>query len=148
MELDTGPITENILCTFFLCAYTVDDNRQHRHLQRLAATSKVNTAVKMVKVHSTFCEETLTGKKVPLHQTILSVTLPQDQMLFHFLTQRLQLLLLEPDNTPWTADPQNILPTRIEELELAALLLDILLATLRDSNCISDKIQVHAGLLC
>jgi hypothetical protein len=82
---------------------------------------------------------------VPVHEAILNVTLPQDQMLFHFLTQRLHLLLLEPDNTPAGLDPQNILPARIEELELAALLLDILLATLRDSNCISDKIQACAG---
>jgi hypothetical protein len=68
-------------------------------------------------------------------------------MLYHFLTQRLQLLLLEPNDPPGTLDPRSVLPARTEELEMAVLLLDILLATLQDSNCISDKIQARVGRL-
>ncbi|XP_021921008.1 uncharacterized protein C12orf56-like [Zootermopsis nevadensis] len=66
----------------------------------------------------------------------------KDRTLFHFLTQRLRPLLLDPANTPEAIDQRRVLPARIEELELAALLLDILLATLQDSNCISNKIQM------
>ena len=64
----------------------------------------------------------------------------QDQMLYHFLIERLQLSL-------GGRDPQNTVYTRTEELEVAALTLDILLATMQNSDCISDKIQVSLGLL-
>lgn len=77
----------------------------------------------------------------------MNATLPQDRTLFHFLTQRLRPLLLDPADAPETVDQRRVLTARIEELELAALLLDILLATLQDSNCISDKIQARPALL-
>ena len=60
-------------------------------------------------------------------------------MLYHFLIQRLQLFLLG------SIDPQNTVYTRTEELEVAALTLDILLATMQNSDCISDKIQASLG---
>jgi hypothetical protein len=44
-------------------------------------------------------------------------------------------------------DPQNAVHTRTEELEEAALTLDILLATMQNSDCISDKIQASLRLL-
>jgi hypothetical protein len=68
-------------------------------------------------------------------------------MLYHFLTQQLRLFLLGSYCPLGDLDPQHILSTRIEELEVAVLLLEILLATLQDSDCISDKIQACARLV-
>jgi hypothetical protein len=64
-------------------------------------------------------------------------------MLFHFLMQRLQLSLPGSPHTLGGFATQSSLYARIEELQVAALLLDILLAALRDSDCISDKIQAR-----
>ncbi|XP_069701106.1 uncharacterized protein C12orf56-like [Periplaneta americana] len=66
----------------------------------------------------------------------------KDQMLYHFLTQRLQLFLMEPCTPLVKLDPDHLLASRVDELEAATLLLDILLATLRDSDCIHDKLQM------
>jgi hypothetical protein len=65
-------------------------------------------------------------------------------MLYHFLIERLQLFL---PGSLGGLDPQNTVYTRTAELEVAALTLDILLATMQNSDCISDKIQVSLGLL-
>jgi hypothetical protein len=68
---------------------------------------------------------------------------PQDQMLYHFLIQKLQLSLTGPQHPLEGLATHNTLLSRIEELQLATLLLDILLAALQDSDCISDKIQAR-----
>jgi len=44
-------------------------------------------------------------------------------------------------------DPQNAIYTRTGELEEAALMLDILLAAMQNSDRISDKIQASLRLL-
>jgi hypothetical protein len=68
-------------------------------------------------------------------------------MLYHFLIQRLQLSLTGPPYPLGGLATHNTLLSRIEELQLATLLLDILLAALQDSDCISDKIQARYRLL-
>jgi hypothetical protein len=65
-------------------------------------------------------------------------------MLYHFLIQRLQLFLR---GSLGGLDPQNAIYTRTGELEQAALMLDILLATMQNTDCISDKIQASLRLL-
>ncbi|KAJ9577471.1 hypothetical protein L9F63_005972, partial [Diploptera punctata] len=62
----------------------------------------------------------------------------KDQMLYHYLTQRLQMALMSEH----TDDSDNILTERTEELECAALALDILLLTLQDSDSVQDKVQM------
>jgi hypothetical protein len=64
-------------------------------------------------------------------------------MLYHFLIQRLQLFLPGPLGG---LDPQNAVYTRTGELEETALTLDILLATMQNSDSISDKIQASLRL--
>jgi len=65
-------------------------------------------------------------------------------MLYHFLIQRLQLFL---PGSLGGLDPQNAVYARTGELEEAALMLDILLATMQNSDCISDKIQASLRVL-
>jgi hypothetical protein len=68
----------------------------------------------------------------------------QDQMLYHFLIQRLQLFL---PGSLGGLERQNAVYTRTGELEETALTLDILLATMQNSDSISDKIQASIRLL-
>ncbi|PNF34699.1 hypothetical protein B7P43_G05481 [Cryptotermes secundus] len=66
----------------------------------------------------------------------------KDQMLYHFLMQRLQLSFPGSPQPLGGLATQNTLYARIDELQVAAMLLYILLEALRDSDSINDKIQM------
>ena len=59
-------------------------------------------------------------------------------MLYHFLTQRLQMMLAGEH----AQGSDHVLRERTEELECAALALDILLLALQDSDRMQDKLQM------